>query len=72
LNVDLGLGHGDAHVFVGLNHLHLVTDPLDDTLMKSRWDTLVGMYPMSPEQHVVTSLDVHHEECRRHGFAPNC
>jgi hypothetical protein len=30
--------------------------------MKSRWDTHIGMYPISPEQHIVASLDVHHEK----------
>jgi hypothetical protein len=71
LNVDLGHGHSKAHVLVNLNHLHLIADPLDGALMKSRRGTLIGMYPISPEQHIVASLDVHHEEGHRHGFAPN-
>jgi hypothetical protein len=59
------------HVFIGLNHLHLVIDRLDDALMESRRDTLIGVYPISSEKHIIASLDVHHEEGRRHGFAPN-
>jgi hypothetical protein len=43
----LGLNHGDAYVLVGLNHLHLTTNPLDDTLMKSRWDTPIDINPIS-------------------------
>jgi hypothetical protein len=71
LNVDLGLSHGDAHVLISLNHLDLIADPLDDGLMKSRWDTLIGVYPISPKQHIVAPLDIHHEEGYRNSFAPN-
>jgi hypothetical protein len=70
-DVNLRFGHGNAHLLVGLNPFHLITDPLDDALMKSRQDTLVSVYPILSEQHVVTSLHVHDEEGRTHSFAPN-
>jgi hypothetical protein len=67
----LTISHGNAQLLIGLNHLHLITHPLDDALMNNRWDTLVSMYPIPSKQHVVTSLHIHHEEGRRYGFAPN-
>jgi hypothetical protein len=63
--------HDNARLLVSLNHFHLIIDPLDGILMKSRWDTLVSVYSISSEQHVVMSLHVHHEKGRRHNFAPN-
>jgi hypothetical protein len=39
--------------------------------MMRRWDTLISVYPIPSEQHVVMSLHVRHEEGRRHGFALN-
>jgi hypothetical protein len=67
----LRFGHSNAHLLIGLNHLHFITDSLDHALMKSRRDTFIGVYPIPFEQHIVTSLHVHYEEGRRHSFAPN-
>jgi hypothetical protein len=39
--------------------------------MNTRWDTLIGVYPILSEQHVVTSLHIHHKEGHKHNFAPN-